>query len=101
MMGRGRGARGRVGFDLVPDEFELGDELAGFGGGGGVFVHGGDERGDVAALGFGAGEAMLGGPGVPVGLKGWVSMGLRDESEEAQLFPWKCISPSNTAVRYR
>lgn len=73
-MGRGRGARGGVGFYLIPHEFELGDEFAGFGGSRGVFVHGGDESGDVAALGFGAGEAVLGGPGVPVGLESRISM---------------------------
>ena len=70
-LGRG-GARvvragGLVGADLVPHELELGDEGARVGRRGRVRVHGGDERADVAPLGGGAGEAVLGGPGVPGG----------------------------------
>ena len=67
LAGRRGGTRGGVSLYLVPDEFKLGDEFAGFGGGGGVFAHSGDEGGDVAAFGFSTGEAVLGGPGVPVG----------------------------------
>ena len=67
-----RGVRGategrRVRLYLVPDKLELSDELAGFGGGGGVFVHCGDKGGDVTAFGFGAREGVVGGPGVPIG----------------------------------
>ncbi len=66
---------------MIPNEFELSDEFAGFGGGGSEFVHGGDEGRYVAAFGFGAGEAVLGGPGIPAEvswyeLKIWVETGM-------------------------
>ena len=75
---------GLVGADLVPDELELGDEGARFGRRGGVGVHRGDERADVAPLGGRAGEAVLCGPGVPgeeVGVSDRLDENLREGTD--------------------
>ena len=56
---------GGVGAHLVPDELQLGDQVALLVRLRGVFVHGGDEVADVGALGGGAGEGVVCGPGVP------------------------------------
>lgn len=61
-----RGRRGRhVGLDLVPDEFEFGDEFATVGRRRCELVHGIDKRGYVAAFSFGAGEIVLLFPSIP------------------------------------